>query len=1147
MTATAPPITPTDPRYTSEDAVLLTGVQALVRAVLEQQRRDRADGRNTAAFVSGYEGSPLGGFDIELARQRSLLRIESVIHQPGVNEELAATAVSGSQLASLRPDATTDGVVGWWYGKAPGLDRATDALRHANMIGTHHAGGAVALVGDDPVAKSSTIPGASEMALADLGMPTLFPADPHEVLQYALHAVAMSRESGLWTALKIVTNVADGAGIVQPSTLISPNLNPDAARHVPNANLVPPVPVGLETSAQGERLERARAYARANGLDVIDSKGPQDRIGVVAAGKTYLDVRQALEHLGLDDEVRSRLGIRLLKLGMVVPLDPEVLREFARGLDEIVVVEDKRPYLEDAVKAHLYGSGTTPTISGKYDPDGLALLPADGELDATKVARALGRRLLSHVQAETVQTWLIENARLSKPRISLPIAVARTPYFCSGCPHSTSTRTPKGALVGAGIGCHTLAMTMDPDRFGDVVGVTQMGGEGLQWIGMASFVQTSHLFQNLGDGTFHHSGSLAIRAAVAAGVNITYRLLYNSAVAMTGGQTAVGLRSVPELTELLRAEGVARTIVTTEDPGRYRRVKLASGAEVWHRDRMDEAQTMLAETAGVTVLIHDQECATEKRRRRKRAKDAPPAVRAYINERVCEGCGDCGEVSNCLSIEPVDTEYGRKTRIHQASCNTDLSCLKGDCPSFLTVVSTDSSRRAAISQPPVLPDPDRLVDPTDFSVRLTGIGGTGIVTAAQLIASAAHLAGLYVRTLDQTGLSQKAGPVVSDIRISSKPSPRAHRLGSGEADVYLACDMLVGADPTNLAVVSADRTVAVVSESKVPTGRMVSHGSIPFPEPAEILSRIDRAARPGVGAHIDARALCIEELGTDQCANVVVVGAAYQAGALPLPLERLEEAIRLGGVAVEQNLRAFALGREAALGRRPVASDSLAERGPGMSAKLVAAPAGSPLASVVNDRTRELADYQNEQYASAYAETVERVRAAEASNVPNGQLALTEAVARHLFKLMAYKDEYEVARLHLDAEMAAGIEAEFGPGARYAYRLHPPILRALGMTRKVAIPAAVARPLFRTLRAGRWLRGTAFDPFGRAEVRRVEQRLATEYREQMVELASKLTPDNHATVLQLAVLPDLVRGYEAIKLANVAAYEERRGELLAQL
>ena len=1138
---------PADPRYQADDPVLLTGVQALVRAVLEQQRRDHAAGHDSAAFVSGYEGSPLGGLDIELGRQRALLDREQVVHQPGLNEELAATAVGGTQLASQRPDARFDGVVGWWYGKSPGLDRATDALRHANMIGTHAGSGAVALVGDDPAAKSSTIPGASEMALADLGMPTLFPADPHEVLQFALHAVAMSRESGLWTALKVVTNVADGVGSVRPAALVTPRTSADAEPHTPVANLLGPVPLRLEASAQGERLERARAYARRNRLDVIDSQGPRDRIGIVAAGKTYLDVRLALEHLGLDDERRGAVGIRLLKLGMVVPLEPEALRDFAEGLDEILVVEDKRPYLETAVKDALYDLARRPTVTGKRDPDGLALLPADGELDAERVARALGRRVLAHEDVPGVAAWLTANDRPAPKTVTLPTA-ARTPYFCSGCPHNSSTKTPAGTVVGAGIGCHGLVLTMDPEQFGDSIGLAQMGGEGLQWVGMAPFVGTSHLVQNLGDGTFHHSGSLAVRAAVAAKANITFRLLYNSAVAMTGGQEAVGLRTVPELTELLRAEGVARTIVTTEDPARYRGADLARGVEVWHRDRLEEAHAELAGVPGVTVIVHDQECATEKRRRLKRTPDAPPQQRPYINERVCEGCGDCGVVSNCLSVEPVDTDYGRKTRIHQASCNTDLSCLKGDCPSFLTVVPASGKRRVTPSAAPPMPEPEPVVDVENFNVRLAGIGGTGIVTVAQLIAQAAQLSGLHVRALDQTGLSQKAGPVISDIRVSSTPSERAHRLGTGEADAYLVCDMLVGSDPKHLSAAAKDRTIAVISESKVPTGRMVSHSSIAFPATDGIVARILRASRPALGARLDARALCIEELGNDQCANVVVVGAAYQAGALPLPLESLEEAIRRGGVAVEQNLRALALGREAVLGRRPaVAPRAVRQSGEDASAALVAAPAGSELERLVVDRTAELASYQSSRYARRYAEVVERVRAAEVACAPDAELALSRAVARNLYKLMAYKDEYEVARLHLDPDLAAQVEAEFGPGAKVAFRLHPPVLRALGMKRKIAIPAPVGRALFRILRAGRRLRGTPVDPFGQAKVRRVERRLAREFRELAIELASSLTAENHALAVQLAVLPDLVRGYEDIKLANVAMYDVRKDELLAAL
>ncbi|MGH2940431.1 MAG: indolepyruvate ferredoxin oxidoreductase family protein, partial [Solirubrobacterales bacterium] len=931
-------------RYVEPDgSVFLTGIQALVRLMLDQQRLDRARGLRTAAFVSGYEGSPLGGLDIELARRRKLLDELEIVHRPALNEELAATAVAGTQLAPDRPDARTEGVVGYWYGKTPGLDRASDALRHANFGGTHHLGGAVALVGDDPTAKSSTMAGASEATLADLAIPILYPAGSQEVVDLGLHAVAMSRASGLWSAMKIVTNVADGAeDVLLPADRDlprMPHLEEDGRpfRHTPTSKLLGPMPVEAERTAYGIRMDVAREYARLNVLNELDSHGAKDRIGIVAAGKSYLDLHQALRTLGLDAAAREAYGIRLLKVGMLFPLEVRIFEEFSRGLEEIIVVEEKRPFLETALKEHLYGRADVPVISGKRDPSGVPLLQSQGELDADTVVAALARRLGERSEIEPVRRWLERDRSGPETGELLPVLpkrelpIQRTPYFCSGCPHNTSTKTPDGSVVGAGIGCHTMVLLMDPERVGEVVGLTQMGGEGAQWIGMAPFVEGDHIIQNMGDGTFHHSGSLAIRAAVAAGVNITYKLLYNSAVAMTGGQQAVGLRSVSQLTELLHAEGAARVIVTTEEPDRYRGVRLAGGAEVRHRDDLERVQEELAEVPGVTVLIHDQQCAVEKRRSRKRNPPERPERRVMINERVCEGCGDCGTKSNCLSVEPVETKYGRKTAINQATCNLDYSCLDGDCPSFVTVrpspnkKASVSSARVGVDTGKPIPDPAAAVGTDQVNIRITGIGGTGVVTVAQIVANAAHLAGMHVRTLDQTGVSQKAGPVVSDIKISREPLDQANKLGHGECDLYLGCDALVAAEAKNLLVTDRARTLAVVSTAEVPTGKTVADPTVAFPDIVDVLAPIEAATRAPAGAFVDARGLAEAELGGDQFANIVLLGSAYQAGGLPLPLEALEQAIRLNGVAIEQNLSAFRLGRLATEGDLVVG----AEAGPG--------------------------------------------------------------------------------------------------------------------------------------------------------------------------------------------------------------------------
>lgn len=1178
------PRTRLDDRYTLEDGLVhLTGIQALARLPLDQRRADRRAGRRTAVFISGYEGSPLAGYDLELARRGALLDEHDVVLRPGVNEELAATAVQGSQLASASPDGRFEGVTGIWYGKSPGLDRAADALRHNNLMGTHLSGGALALVGDDPGAKSSTVPGASELLLADLGMPTLYPADPQDALDLGLHAIALSRASGLWAALKIVTNVADGAGTVRthPDRVVPvmPDREVDGRpfAHEVTARLVGPHLAALERSRDGVRLEMARRYAAVNGINRLVCARPGDRIGIVAAGKTFLDVRQALTALGFDEAELERRGIRLLRLGMIHPLEPSVVERFAAGLREIIVVEEKRPFVESALKDLLYGRRDAPEVTGKRQPDGSALFSPYGELDPDAVATGLAARLTHYEDFPSVERWQQQRQdarRSGRGRIDLPLVplTPRTPYFCSGCPHNSSTKTPEGSLVGAGIGCHAMVLMMDEKQTGTVSGLTQMGGEGSQWVGMAPFINRQHLLQNLGDGTFHHSGSLAVRAAVEAGVNITYKLLYNSAVAMTGGQRPAGVMSVPQITRSLRAEGVQRIIVTTEDPRRYRGVELADGTKVWHRDRLTEAQEVLAKIPGVTVLIHDQECATELRRKRKRGLAPDPAQLVVINERVCEGCGDCGQKSNCLSVQPVQTEFGRKTRIDQSSCNKDYSCLEGDCPSFLTVVPAKDRKRwrrrrnpasSAVRRPSAplaataFPEPVRLTRTGTHTTRILGVGGTGIVTLSQILSMAATLAGRNVRSLDQTGLAQKGGAVVSDVKITDNDAQLANKAAAGECDLYLGCDSLVAADAANLAVADPARTVAVVSTSEVPTGPMIIDVTQLFPDTGEVVDRIRGATLAEHGVFLDARRAAETLFGEDQLANVLLAGAAFQTGALPLPAEAIEEAITLNGVKVETNIQAFRRGRQAVAAPADFAAavDELRADRPtertALSAEAreliaaVGAPAGSELARLIEIRVPDLIAYQDAAYAGEYAELVRRVREAEAERVP-GSGELAEAVARHLYKLMAYKDEYEVARLSLDVSTLAAVRDRFGPGARVSYRLHPPVLRALGMRGKISLGPWFT-PVFHLLFRARRLRGTPLDLFGYARVRRVERELISEYRHAIEEILRFLAPENHGSAVTIAALPDEVRGYEQVKLDNVTRYRQRLRDLRIEL
>ncbi|GAA4925273.1 indolepyruvate ferredoxin oxidoreductase [Actinomycetospora succinea] len=1142
----------------------LTGVQALVRLPLDQHRADLAAGLRTGGYVSGYEGSPLAGYDLELARHRDLLTEHDVVFAAGLNEELALTAVEGTQLAAATGGLTRDGVVGYWYGKAPGLDRATDALRHANLTGTHPRGGAVAFVGDDPAAKSSSVPCASEASLADMAVPVLYPADPQDVLDLGRHAVALSRVSGLWTALKMVTAVADGSGTVDvdPDRLhpVVPDTTIDGRPyvHTPSATLLQPALGPIERDLYRARLVLAQRYAAANRLNRIVGDGPA-RLGVVAAGKSWLDLRQALATLGLDERALERHGVRLLRVGMPWPLEPGIVEEFAEGLDEIVVVEEKRAFLETQIKELLYGCADAPRVFGKRGPTGAPMFPEAGDLDPDVVARRLGERLLAHDDVPSVRAWRDEKARRSRIDLSLtPIDGAkRTPFYCSGCPHNTSTTAiPDGSLVGAGIGCHTMVLLMPEEQVGEVTGLSQMGGEGAHWLGMAPFVEADHFVQNMGDGTFHHSGSLAVRAAVAAGAHLTFRLLHNGAAAMTGGQDAVGALPMPALTRSLAAEGVTRIIVTTEDRSRYRGVRLAKGVQVWDRSRYEEAQRVLADTPGVTVLIHDQECAAQKRRKRKRGLLPDPSTRVMINERVCEGCGDCGQTSNCLSVTPVDTEFGRKTRIHQASCNKDYSCLDGDCPAFLTVepgASSDNGGAAPRGIEPLdggaLPAPPLVVDDREFTVRLAGIGGTGVTTVSQVLATAALVAGRHTRGLDQTGLAQKGGAVISDIKISRDATEAAGRAAEGECDLYLGADLLVAAEPSNLATCASWRTVAAISSAKVPTGAMVVDPTVSFPDSDAVLARITERVRRDVGVVLDARALADALFGDDQFALTILLGAAFQAGALPLPATAVEEAFTLNGAAVEKNLQAFRRGRQSVADPEAFATvvalvtgtgpdtgvPGLSARGAAEAAEIVAsigAPAGSELERLVGVRVPELVAYQDASYAREYAAVV--------ADTVDADPRLAEAIATGLYKLMAYKDEYEVARLSLDPALEASVRAQFGDGARYAWKLHPPVLRAVGMQRKITL-GRWFRPGYRTLRAMRRLRGTRLDPFGVAEVRRVERELVAEYR---ALVPSLLDLDDLDRAVEVAGLPDMVRGYEDIKLGNVARYRARLAELL---
>jgi len=1153
-----------DGRYLSDEGVVfLTGIQALARLPLEQLRVDRRAGLNTAALVSGYPGSPLGGYDRAVAQAAALARDLPISCRPAMNEEYGASAVMGSQLAAAQPDCRYDGIVGLWYGKAPGVDRAADALRHAVYAGTSMHGGAVAIVGDDPAAKSSTVPSSSAGVLTDMHVPLLYPGDPAEALDLGRHAIALSRATGLWSALKIVADVADATASVElaPDRIVPviPRIDGQRYLHQADGALLTPRTVEVEREIVEVRYELARRYASSNALNHVTVDPPDAWIGVVSSGITYREVREALARLGLRrDEDVAACGIRLLKMSMPMPFDPETVKRFAKGLHEVLVIEEKRPGLESLVKDALYGEVDRPVVVGKRDADGAPLVPGHGALDADGLIPVLRRRLSPRISDRLVP----ERPAPEEGLAVLP--VARSPFFCSGCPHNRSTRVPDGALVGAGIGCHTMALLMDEDRVGDIGGLGCMGNEGVQWIGMSDFLERDHFIQNLGDGTYFHSGQLAIQASVAAGVNVTYKLLYNGTVAMTGGQDPQGQLEVPRVVRSLLNEGVARVLVTTDDVARYDGIALPAGVSVWSRDRLIEAQEVLAKVTGTTVLIHDQDCAAEARRARKRGKVETPPHRVVINHRICEGCGDCGQVSNCLSVQPIETPFGRKTAIDQTTCNLDYSCLEGDCPSFMTI--TGASGGAKRTAPRTLPDPpDPIAEPAlrvpadEFAVRITGIGGTGVVTVAQVVGTAAMLDGFHVRGLDQIGLSQKAGPVVSDLRLSRTAPTSTNRLGEGQADLLLAFDQLVAASEKGLLTTDPERTTVVGSTTATPTGEMITHPEVQLPSSTALVERIGSRTRAGAGFWADAAAITEDLFGNATTANLFVVGMAVQAGCLPVSAARLEEAIRLNGVAVEANLAAFRWGRIQVADPAAVADARAgAERGQAAVAGPVAYPVpesldlrigpldvDEALAADLRRLASELVAWGGRAEASRWLDLVEATLAAEERAAP-GSRRLTRTVAAMAYRLTAYKDEYEVARLMTDEDGLAAAREVAGDTGRLAWRLHPPILRALGLRKKIAIGFGAA-PLVRLLAKGRVLRGTPFDVFGYAEVRRVERALAGEYRSAIEEAIEGLDAERLEAAIALAALPESVRGYEDLKLARVAAYREKLAHARAAL
>ena len=1138
-----------DDKYDLAQArVFVTGYQALIRACLMQKARDRAAGLNTAGFLTGYRGSPLGGLDQQFMRAGRQLSAADVKFQPGLNEELAATALWGTQQAELRGEGKFDGVFGLWYGKGPGVDRSGDVFRHANLAGTSKNGGVLALMGDDHTAESSTTAHQSEFHFVDVMMPILNPGGVQEIIDYALYGWAMSRYTGTWTALKCMHETVESTGVVNAG-LDRINLVTPADFHMPEGGLnirLADTILGQEARLHDFKRDAMLAFVRANKLNkIITSGGRNPKIGVITTGKAYLDVRQALDELGIDEVKCNDIGLRLFKIACVWPIGRQELLDFAQGLDLIIVVEEKRSLIEVQVREELYGTADQPVCIGKKDEQGKWLFPVKGALDPNDVAIAIGERLLRFGASDELAANVARLKAAQRALAETSDVAQRIPYFCSGCPHNTSTRVPEGSRAYAGIGCHFMSQWMERKT----LGYTQMGGEGANWIGEAPFSTREHVFQNLGDGTYNHSGYLAIRAAIASGVKMTYKILFNDAVAMTGGQANEGGLNVPQIARQVAAEGASRVIVVSDEPWKYPKdTEWPRGLTVHHRDELDALQRDLTTVPGVSVLIYDQTCAAEKRRRRKRGTFPDPDKRVVINDLVCEGCGDCGVKSNCVSVQPLMTEWGRKRTIDQSSCNKDYSCVNGFCPSFVTVHGAKLKKGEGVAEPanwPALPSPSLPLTNHPYSIIVTGIGGTGIVTIGAIVGMAAHLEGKGAGVIDMAGLAQKGGAVYSHIRIANTPDEiHAIRVAAGGADLVLGGDSVVAGTKKVLGAIKAGHTRVVVNTAEFLPGDFTRNAD--FSLPTERLKRaITTAAGPGQSHFVDASRLATALLGNSIGGNMFMLGYAYQAGALPLSAEAIERAIEMNGEAVAMNVAAFRYGRRAVVD--PAALEALVKPAPELandSLKL-----SQSFAETVDRRETFLTAYQSARYARRYRALVEKMRNAEAIKAP-GQTALSEAVARYLFKLMAYKDEYEVARLYTDTSFVERVKSGFeGDNLRFEFHLAPPLLarrdKVTGEPKKMSFGPWML-DVFRVLAKFKFLRGTPFDPFGYTAERRTERRLIAEYYDLLADVAERLTPDNHHLAVALAALPEKIRGFGHVKQRHLAAAKAEEKALREQ-
>ena len=1121
----------------------MTGIEALVRLPILQHQRDTERGLHTAGFISGYRGSPLSGFDQALWHASKYLDQHHIKFQPGVNEDLAATAVWGSQQVNLFPGAKYDGVFGMWYGKGPGVDRSMDAIRHANAFGTSKYGGVLAVAGDDHAAKSSTLPHQSEHMFIGASIPVLNPANVQEVLDLGIYGWELSRYCGAWVALKAITENMDSA--------ISAEIDPNRVNIViPDSFELPPDGVHArwpDTALDQERrlnkykIYAAREFARINGLNriIIDSDRP--RLGIITTGKAYLDVMQALEDLGIDANKAGQIGLRVFKVGMSWPLEPVSTHAFAQGLEEILVVEEKRSIIEDQLTGQLYNWPVErrPRVIGEFDEHGQDLLTNLGELTPAMVARVISARIARFYKDDIIQRRLEFYNHKEQVLSTLGQTPKRIPHYCSGCPHSRSTRVPEGSRALAGIGCHYMGIWETGDRQAQTY--TQMGGEGATWVGQAAFTDTLHVFQNLGDGTYFHSGLLAIRQAVAARVNITYKLLYNDAVAMTGGQPLDGALKIPELIQQLRGEGIKRIALVSDDPHKYTSLPTFSGLTVDHRDDLLGIEKELRETSGTTILIYDQTCAAEKRRRRKKAIEPEPQTRVLINPAVCEGCGDCSRESNCLSVIPKETELGRKRQIDQSACNKDYSCLLGFCPSFVTVTggSLRKSRVSLLSANlPPLPTPELApLHLQPWNIVITGVGGTGVLTIASVLGMAAHLEGKGLATMNQTGLAQKFGAVVSHVRIAeTQEAINAVRIPAGDADLLLGCDLLVAAGDEAIAKLNVERSHAIVNDFAAVSGDLVANPDMVMPLD-DLRQIITTEVKPHQATFVAANDLATRLLGDSIASNMFLLGFAQQRGLLPVSVEAVRGAIELNAVAVAFNLEAYEWGRHAAVHLKAV------EAAAGID------PPFQPLTSladIVNDRAQRLVDYQSEVYAASYRARIDQLQAIELSKGLDHDFELTKAAAKSLYKLMATKDEYEVARLFSDGEFSKYLHEHFEGDVRINYHLAPPLLSRKdksGRIKKRRFPGATLW-LFRLLAKLRFLRGTALDVFRFLPERREEQETLHEFEILLETIASGVSAANYAVALELAQLPLQIRGFGHVKSANLAQVKVRQSHLL---